>query len=334
MSRTIPLIAATLGIGLVSSSAFAAGLIRSPNVSNAGHAVLGLGNGSFLISNYSPLSANNALHTADPFGSSGSGTSIGFTDVDAGSATTAAFKNNQGSVNTVNQVPSTKWFLGGSLTVSGIRAPATAVPRSGALTESYVGNTATLGMNAAGTSIGQADIRIKYIISDGPTPGSMNVISTMKVTRKNIVGGATNGQAVSVVIGELIDLDLGSNGSASDVVTNISGAGETRLKYTDSSGVIGETLAVGASAFTVNTRSVTANSSNLAGAGSLNGSITGGSDQATGYLWSFSLQPVGTAGDSVTLVSAFSIGQSAFVPEPAALASVVGLAAMALRRRK
>lgn len=315
----------TLGLTMAAAgTAFGNGLVRDANVSTPNHSVLGLGWGSFSTQ---PTNVNNFSSTADPYGTNNnSGTSYLFTDSN-GTATSTNYANSFG---TQNQMSSHKWFI------SSGNAPAAAAQNRGGvwstfgtLAQSYTNNTASISYTNAGPGSTRYNIAIAYTLTDGAADGKTNLVSTLTVTRTDTTAGNVN-----FTLGAMWDLDVGT--SATNAVTNVSGAGERRLNFANGAN-FGEALALesaGSSlSFMAASRSTvapTAAGTNLTSSGALPGTIAAAGDLAAGFAWTgISLAP----GASFSVTSIVSINQSAVIPAPGAVA-LLGLGGMVAARRR
>ncbi len=324
MSKRWMVAASVLAVAGMSGSAMAHGLIRSGGLV-PDHSALSIGQSGALLSSYTLGNANPTISTT-PFNSASGGDAGFYTDVASPYTSTSNYVSNFGSTTTTNQLSAFKWFAFANPSAGGTRNILGDGSYGSLTSQTYSGNTSTITFNNFGTGSWRVNIVITTTVADGASAGQGKVISTATVTR---VGGLFNdASAYTLSAGVLFDLDVGSNGSSSDTVTDVSGAGERRFRYTDSSGVTGETLAISPTSYSVNTRSTVATA--LDGSAALNNTLTSVTDSATAYLWDISLP---TVGSSVSLSSAFSIGTTATVPEPTTLGLLGATALVALRRR-
>jgi hypothetical protein len=319
-----------VALAVIAGSASANGLIRS-NGLNPNHSALSIGQGAFGMSSYTLGNANPSLATA-PFASPTGGDAALYTDVVSPYSATANYQSNFGTTTTTSQLSAFKWFIRGNSAAGGTRDVVGAGTFGSVSSQTYVGNTSVITYNNYGTGNWRGNVKITTSISESGGNGRVNVYSKLEFTR---IGGLFNDASnYDLQVGSLIDLDVGSNGGTSDTVTNVSGAGERRFKYTDSSGVVGYTAAKGGTELSslVASRSTVGSTTNLDGSSaSLANTIGAAGDLTTGFLWNQS--SVGAVGNTVAFEVAFSIGMDAVIPTPGALA-LLGLSGLVATRRR
>ncbi len=309
----------------VAGVASAHGLIRSGGLS-PNHSALSIGQSGALLGSYTLGNANPTLATT-PFASGSGGDAALYTDVVSPYNTTANYQSNFGSTTTTNQLSAFKWYINGNTGAGGTRNAIGDGSYGSITSQTYSGNTSVITYNNMGTGSWRGNIKITTTIFDGAGNGKVNVYSKLEFTR---VGGLFNDASTyNLSIGSLTDLDIGSNGGASDTVTNTSGVGERRLKFTDSSSIFGEAVGKGATSFLAGSRSAT--NTALDGAAALAGTIGAAGDLAAGFVWD--IGSVGAVGTTTTAELAFSIGQAAVVPTPGSLA-LLGLGGLVATRRR
>lgn len=309
----------------VAGVASAHGMIRSGGLS-PNHSALSIGQSGISLSSYTLGNANPTLASA-PFNSASGGDAALYTDVVAPYSATANYQSNYGSTTTTNQLSAFKWFVNANTSAGGTRNVIGDGSYGSLTSQTYSGNTSVITYNNMGTGSWRGNIKITTTIFDGAGNGQVNVYSKLEFTR---VGGLFNDASTyNLSIGSMIDLDIGSNGGTGDTVTNTSGAGERRLKFTDSSSVFGEAVGKGATSFLAQSRGTVGTA--LDGASALAGTIGAAGDLAAGFVWD--IGSVGAVGTTTTAELAFSIGQSAVVPTPGTLA-LLGLGGLVVGRRR
>lgn len=328
----------TLVAGLAcASGALANGIVRDSHRSAPAHSALGIGYSAFSI-DAAKAGVNNFSDVANPFTTGSGGNAFLYTDVDANSTGSSNFKNLFPASTTTSQLSAFKWYINGATSAGGNRQPLGAGTFGSITSQVYNNNTSLLTYNNVGTGNWRGNVQILTIVTEGVGNGTVNVYSQLKFTRTNIAGGANNAQNIDLSVASFIDLDVGSNGDASDTVTDISGAGERRFRYVDSSGIFGQTLAKDSAGTAPSFRVAARNStfaSALEGSGaSLGNTIAAAGTNASGYLWARGgITPAGSAGSEAIFEVAFSIGQSAIIPTPGA-AALLGLGGLVAGRRR
>lgn len=326
--RTSTLTLATIMTLAAAGTALGNGLVRDLNVSTANHSAFGLGWGSFSLQN---TNVNNFSSTADPYGTSNnSGTTQLFTDANGTVSGTNYGSVFGGSNTTQNQLSSHKWFISSATAPGGALQNRGGVWSTfGTLSQSYTGNSASVNYTNAGPGSTRYNVAITYALADGAGNGQTNLVSTLTVTRTD-----TNAGNVAFSLGTMWDLDVGT--SATNTVTNVSGAGERRLNFQNGSN-FGEALALESAGSTLSymagaraTVAPSAAGSNLTSAGALPGSIAGAGDLAAGFAWTgISLAP----GASFSVTSVVSINQVAVIPAPGS-AALLGIGGLLMARRR
>lgn len=332
-----PSSAAALLAVSVSSSAFAAGIIRDVNNTVAGHAAMSIGYPfafaySSTVGDPAYLGLNNPFKSGSTYlpyslgnSNSGSDTAL-WLDVPANANSSSQYSN--------NVLSGSRWLLGfGGSNRQSIQLWNTLATDNAGM---YVGNTATITYNDLGNASYRFDATATVVLTDGPTANSGQALMTLTIKRR--AGGLFDGQPVNITIGQLLDPDVNAT-STGDTPTDISGPGEVRIKYTDGANYA-QSLAINPTSWLVGARATSGTgalltTSTLAGSGDFSSSgIVSTSNPAVGHIWSgISLGAVGSANDSITVLSAYAHNMTAVVPEPASVGTLA-LGALLLSRRR
>jgi hypothetical protein len=345
---------AVAATGLVTSSVFAGGMIRDTGVGASNHAAFGLGltptfmssSGAAAYGAANPfIAGNNFGTTYIPSQQTGSGGEGYFhPDIAANPTTSGAYGS--------NFLSAQRWYMNGriSLTPNVNRVPLyNSTIGSNLYSDSqsnYVGDLAkvsygNIGAGAFDNGGWRANMTMSAHLTDGSTPGSANVVITLKLTRTTGGSGplSSDSSPLNITVAHMGDMEAAGS-STSDVASQdgSSTAAARRINFTDGTSYM-QALAVNPTSFNTGTRSTLTgatnlvNTSNMTGAGNISNPnvITTVASPAVGFYWAASLP---TVGSTATFQVAYSINQQAFVPEPATLGLLAGLSAMALRRRK
>ncbi|MEO0482769.1 MAG: GC-type dockerin domain-anchored protein [Planctomycetota bacterium] len=167
-------------------------------------------------------------------------------------------------------------------------------------TESYVGDTATIGYTNAGPGVAgferfDADFTVR--LEDGPGAGAARVITDLVVTNVSM-------QTNTFQFFHLVDMDL-SQTVSDDTAVNVSPLGS--INRAEDPGSFAEHIGLGADRFEVNAGSVLRNKLD-GGSFNLNNDLnpfTG--DAASAFQWTLTLAP----GESASIRSIYAIGRSA-----------------------
>jgi hypothetical protein len=334
------------GFALISGTVFAGGIIRDASVSTPNHSALSIGAGIF---SYSSTPSSSSYYGApNPTVLSGS---VPNSTAPSSSSSNAFFNpdvvanpTNSSGYGT-NYLSAFNYYLStGNTSRNALYSInngfGTATEQSSSMPSSYNGNTFGISYLGLGTgAIGfqgsyRANISQTVTLLDGAANGQAGIVSGLTISRQ-ITGGADDNFPIVFNIGLLADAEPG--GSTGGTASDLSGAGERRIRLTSGSN-FAEVVGYGATSFQVGNRSTSAgsnnlnNATNLAGAGDLGNSVTGGSSvtsPAVGLVWTgITLN----AGQSITLYTGVSFNQSA-VPAPASIA-LLGLGGVVTARRR
>lgn len=335
MSKFITSVSFAAVLALAAGSALGNGVTRSPDLNTNNHSAFGIGanagafTGGFGYgSTPGVFQTNNPSNTTKPYSATGS-TQDAFLFTDVTTAQNAGAYGNElnGGRNSVSQLGIFHWYVNAGASTARFAPNGSASTAATSFTQSYTNNTSVVVMNNIGNSTTNFSLRIETTLTDGSN-GQSNVYSVATITRNS--AGSGNASPITLSLGSLVGLDIGA-GSASDTLSDVSGSGEARVRFTDGLN-FGEAVGFGVSSWAGGQATGSGSlDTALTGSGALTSAIVNATptDAAAGFLWNVTLNAVG---DSASVALAFSINQSA-VPAPGA-AALVGLGGLLAARRR